>query len=188
MSLHELVTAVSAWVNSVRPGAELALRNLADPNTDGLSLRVLALRSANDSRHALARRDPIVDILEVDLLLSVGGLEPEAAMETAAELYFAALEAAPPFTLNASANALDIGRGLGLAPALGIVLQGRIARERTAKPVPLVREARFELVGKAALDGDRPAPTPPSATEPASPEPAAAASPGRRRPARRSGG
>lgn len=180
MSLQELVNAVSAWVKSVRPGAELALRGLADPSTDGLSLRVLALRSANDSRHALARRDPIVDILEVDLLLSVGGSEPEAAMETAADLHFAALEAAPPFTLNASADALEISRGLRLTPALGIVLRGRIARERAARPVPLVREAKFELVGKNAVDGDRPAPPP-------APEPAAVATPSRRRPARRGG-
>ncbi|MCC6984336.1 MAG: hypothetical protein IT535_13785 [Bauldia sp.] len=185
MSLQELVNAVSAWVKSVRPGAELALRGLADPNTDGLSLRVLALRSANDSRHALARRDPIVDILEVDLLLSVGGSEPEAAMETAADLHFAALEAAPPFTLNASADALKISRGLRLTPALGIVLRGRIARERAARPVPLVREAKFELVGKNAVDGGGPAPPP--APESASPEPAAAATPSRRRPARRGG-
>jgi hypothetical protein len=188
MSLNELVNAVSAWVKSVRQGTELALRGLADPDTDGLSLRVLALRNVNDSRHALARRDPIVDILEVDLLLSIGGSEPEAAGDLAAELNFAALEAPPPFILNASADALEISRALGLKPALGIVLRGRIARERAARPIPLVREAKFELVPKEVAEGDRPAPTPgPTPPEPGPVERTAATTTTRRRAARRDG-
>lgn len=179
MSLDELVSAVLAWVNFVRPDAEVALRPLADPNTDGMSLRVLGLRSLNDGRNTLARRDPVIDLLEVELLMSVGGSDPKAAAVAATDLYFAALEGAPPFTVDAAANALDIGRRLGLQPAIGIVLRGRIARERTAKPIPLVREARFELVERAALKGERPAPVSPPSSEPAS------TSPPSRRPARR---
>jgi hypothetical protein len=183
MSLDELVNAVSAWVKSVRPGAELAVRGLADPDTSGISLRVLALRGTNDSRHVLARRDPVIDVLEVDLLLSVGD-QPAGAAATAADLHFAALEAAPPFTLNTNADALEIARGLGLAPAIGIVLRGRIARERVAKPVPLVREAKFELVPKEVAEGGR-SPPAPATPEPA--EPSSSATPTRRRIPRRGG-
>jgi hypothetical protein len=187
MSLDELVNAVSAWVESVRPGTEPALRGLADPDTDGLSLRVLALRSVNDSRHAMARRDPIVDVLEVDLLLSIGG-EAKSAIDLAAELHFAALEAPPPFTLNTGADALGISRTLGLKPALGIVLRGRIARERAARPIPLVREAKFELVPKEVAEGGRPAPPPtPTMPEPEPAEPTSALTPTRRRATRRGG-
>lgn len=160
MSLNELFAAISAWVGSVRPEADVRWLSPGDPATEGVAVRVLGLRPVNDNRGTLARRDPIVDVLEVELLLSIEGGEPAANAALAADLQFASLETALPFHLDLASSAGERARMLGLAPMLGMVLRARITRERPAKPVKLVREAHFDLVDRARAGASLPEPEP----------------------------
>jgi hypothetical protein len=153
MSLDELVSAISAWAASALPASELVVRSPREAaESGGVSLCVLGFRPVNDSRSALARRDPVIDFLEAELALVIGpGSGALAQAHMMAQLHFAALQGVP-FTVEASADARPVLRDLGLEAALALVIRGRIARERVTEPIPVVREAVFHLADRAQAE------------------------------------
>ena len=145
MSIDELVLAISEWASAALPGTEVKLRMPADPaGDDGVSLYIVGFRGLHDRRHAMARRDPVIDLLEVELVLRVADKDPLAQARKVAELQFAAM-AGGPITVAEPEAARALFAGLELPPGSGLLLRGEIARQRPAKPIPLVREATFDL-------------------------------------------
>lgn len=148
MSLDELVSAVSTWAAAASPGVEPKMRSPSDgPGGPGVSLFVVGFRPLNDRRPTFARRDPVIDFLEVELLLSVVGPTPIDEAQIVADFHFAAVEAAP-FTIAEIADTRAVLRDFGMAPGAGILIRGRIARQRAERPVPRVEEAVFNLVDR----------------------------------------
>ncbi|MGD9740011.1 MAG: hypothetical protein AB7O56_12025 [Bauldia sp.] len=141
------------------------MRSASDgPGGPGVSLFVVGFRPSNDRRPTLARRDPVIDILEVELLLTVVGPTPIDEARIAADLHFAALEAAT-FTIADIADTRAVLRVLEMTAGTALLLRARIARQRAERPVPRVEEAVFNLT-----DRTRPIAAPPADSETAKPE------------------
>lgn len=150
MSVDELVSAITTWAAKTLPGREPVLSFPGEVGeSEGVFLSFIAFRPVNDLRSAMPRRDPVVDILEVDLMLTIAVPDPLEQARLVADLHFAALQGNTSFLLVAPSEARELLRDVGATPDRSLVLRGRIARERAAKAVPVVREAIFELRDKA---------------------------------------
>ncbi len=151
MSVDELTSAIIAWTAERLPETPARFAAPAEAGGDGVTIHALRLRSNAELRNSQARRDPIVDLLEASFLVSFRFADPLAAMKAAADFHFAALEGAP-FVVDGEADPLALARDLGLPPALGLVIVGRVVRQRAVQPIPLVREHRLNLRDRAALE------------------------------------
>lgn len=148
MSIDELVQAISDWASAALPDTEVKLRSPTDLSAaSGVAICIIGFRGLRGRGHAMARRDPVIDHVEVDLLVCVAESDPLALASKVAELQFAALEGGP-FTVAASEDTRSILTELERPPGSGLLLRGEIARQRAAKPIPLVREASFDLTDK----------------------------------------
>lgn len=153
MNVDQLVSAIRAWTAETLPGMELTLcAPGAPPDGEGLFLCFAGYRGANDSRNTLARRDPVVDVLEVELVLTIAAADALEQARLAADFHFAALQGDAPFIVVAPPAAHDLLRAVSAVPGRSIPLRARIARQRDAKPTVPVREARFNLTDRALAD------------------------------------
>jgi hypothetical protein len=150
MGLEELTDEIRDWVGTVLPGIDLNVT--AADETDrgpGISLMFVGFRQSNDARHTMARRDPVIDQLEVDCLIVPHNSDPLMQSAMVSDLYFAALDESPG-VLASSDAANAVLNELSLGPGSGLLLTAKLSRERKARRVELVQEAVFDVLDKAS--------------------------------------
>lgn len=151
MSVDQLVAAIRAWAAESLPGLELTLRAPdAGQEGEGVFVSFVGYRAANDSRNTSPRRDPVIDILEVDLLITFAVADALEQARLAADFHFAALQGNAPFLL-VGPQSNELLRELGAVPGKSVLVRSRLARERDARAVPPVREAVFDVVDRGRV-------------------------------------
>ena len=96
MGLNSLVIAIEKWLADALPKATVKVCS-ADKSEfkNGVSVSFVNFRQSIDTRNTMARRDPVIDQLDVDVLLVPRDSDPMKQVTMVADLYFAALQEAP---------------------------------------------------------------------------------------------
>ena len=145
MGLGELFDAIKTWVSEALPKA--TIKPWA-PGTnsfdDDVAISFLAFRQTNEMRHTRARRDPVIDQLEVDCLIMPRNSDPLRQSTMLAELHFAAMRGAPGRLAGPDVERQFLSQ-LSLPPGSGLILTATLRRQREERNVALVKEAVFDI-------------------------------------------